>query len=369
MQPKQAINRMMILSYAMGLGARPAIAVRDGLWSLISSSVFLGPGRMTRALVESFKPESWARATQAGALLATKNVGEMYGDIIGEIPSGGKNLFDRVTNWSNMLLAPSRWAHNFGRNIMFNGEYLDALDAVKECRGGRATIDTFYDRTTLAAMDKPAQNRLLRFVNDKTMSPEQVATRFGLDAVDIAEWPYRRGTQPMALRFGAGRILGQYGVWPANYVDFGARMGRLAFTNPKLATRMGLMWGATNFAASSAMEHVGVDSSKWFFLSPMGYAGSPQLEFVQNAMKAPEDTQEGREARRAVLEYPLNFVPAAAEVESILKGMQEPGGDAWPPTGRQFTRMLGFKPLDEHVADRDWQAWTRYQLGFPKAKP
>jgi hypothetical protein len=369
MQPKQLINKMMILSYAMGLGARPAIAVRDGIWSLVSSSVFLGPGRMTRALMESFKPEAWTRATEAGALLQRTNVGEMYGDILSEMPAGGKNLFDRLTKWSNMLLAPSRWAHNFGRNIMFNGEYLDALDAVRDFRVGKVNADALFDRTTLAAMDKPAQARLLKLAHDKSISPEQVATRFGLDAVDISEWPYRRGTQPLALRFGAGRILGQYGVWPANYIDFGARVGRLTFTNPRLATRMALMWGVTNFAASSAMEHVGVDSSKWFFLSPMGYAGSPNLEFVQNLMKAPEDTQEGRAARKAVLEYPLNFVPAMAEVEGVLKSMQEPGGNAWPPDARTLTRALGFKPLDEHVTTRDWQAWARYQLGFPKLKP
>jgi hypothetical protein len=377
--PKQLINRMMILSYAMGLGARPAIAVRDGLWSLMSSSIFLGPGRMVRALAESFKPEAWARAREAGALLQRTNIGEMYGDVLNEMPTGGKNLFDRLTKWSNMLLAPSRWAHNFGRNIMFNGEYLDALDAINEYRGSKGfkprklaepgTIDTFFKHTSLPALEEPQQNRLLRFIYDPVKSPHEIAVRFGLDAVDISEWPYRRGTQPMALRFGAGRILGQYGVWPANYIDFGARIGRLAFTQRKLAARMALMWGATNFSASTAMEYIGVDSSKWFFLSPMGYAGSPQMEFVMNLAKAPEATQQGREARRAVLEYPLNFVPAMAEIEGILKNMQTPGGDAWPPNQQTFLTTLGFKPLSEHVVHRDWQAWLRYQAGFPKAKP
>jgi hypothetical protein len=363
--PRQFLNRMMIMSYASGLAVRPAIAVRDGLWSLIGSSIFLGPTRFARAFTESFNPESWARAREAGALLTTENVGELYGDITSEMPTGGKNLFDRLAKWSNMLLAPSRWTHNYGRNMMFNGEYLDALDTLKQYKAGKVSIDAFFDNTTLAAMDKPAQARLLRFVNDPSLSPHDVAVRFGREAVDISQWPYRRGTQPMALRFTAGRILGQYGVWPANYVDFGARVGRLMFTQPKLATRMALMWGATNYAASKGLEGLGVDTSKWFFLSPMGFAGSPNFEFIQNLMKAPENTQEGRQARRAVLSYPLDFVPATAELEGIIKGMGEPGGDAWPPNARSMSRLLGFKPMDEHVQTRDWQEWTRYQMGFP----
>jgi hypothetical protein len=362
--PRNILNRMMIMSYAMGLGGRPAIMVRDGLQALTGGMTVMGPMRFIRALGRSLNAEALDRSYNAGALLRRTNPGELFGDITGEMPVAGKGWADRLTKWSNMLLSPSRWGHNLGRNILYNGEYFDALEGLRQYRAGEIDARTLMkDHTSMWFWDKPMQARILRQATNPEVPIEDVARQIGLETTDLTLWPYRRGTQATALRYGAGRILGQYGVWPSNYLDFLKRIGRKWGEFPDKAGQTTAMWAAVSYSASHTAEALGVDTSRWFWQSPAGFAGSPHAQFVANLMKSPENTQEGRDARKAVLEYPLDFVPALGEMRAIMKAMDE-GGDEWPPSKESLVRILGFKPLKEIEDDKTMQETIAYQLGY-----
>jgi hypothetical protein len=362
--PKTVMNRFMLASYVMGLGLRPAIAVRDSMWSFVSALTVLGPVRFGRAFSSFMMSPSASLdfADQMGAMLRKNNVGEFYGDLTAETPPTGPGWMDRVTKWSNALLAPSRWGHNFGRALMFHGEFHDAVESIAAYRAGRISVDDLLENSTMWFMDRPAQSNLLRLVSDAHIPVEDVATKIGLEAVDLTQWPYRRGTQPALLRYGAGRIFGQYGVWPANYADFLYRIGRKWTEKPALAARTSAMWVAVNYAASHLMEQgLGADTSRWFWTSPAGFAGSPHADFVHAVMVAPEDTDEGHQARKTILEYPLNFIPALGEMRSVMKGIEEGGGELnWNST----LRAMGFKPMADVNQDQDWQDWVKTQMGF-----
>jgi hypothetical protein len=330
----------------------------------------MGPARFAKAFARFMaSPSRYIdQADRAGALLRKNNAGELLGDITSEIPTSGPGWMDRLARWSNTLLAPSRWGHNFGRALMFSGEYHDALEAIQAYRAGSQTIDQLVESTSIWFMDRPAQTRLLQYINDIRTPAEDAATKVALEAVDITQWPYRRGTQPTLLRYGAGRIFGQYGVWPANYADFLYRIGRKFSERPQLAGRTAAMWVGVNYSLTHAMESLGVDTSKWFWQSPAGFAGSPHWDFVHALMTAPENTEEGRAARRTILEYPLNFVPAMSEMRSVARAIEEGGFNSWPPQQSEVLRALGFKPLDELQKDQSWDDFVKTQLGYENAR-
>ena len=71
--------------------------------------------------------------------------------------------------------------------------------------------------------------------------------------------------------------------------------------------------------------------------------------------------KEGREARKAVLEYPLDFVPALGEMRSILTSLDKEGDE---PNSTAIIRVLGFKSLKEIEDDKSWQETAAYQLGY-----
>jgi hypothetical protein len=366
--PRQVINRMMLLSYTMGLGLRPAIAIRDAMQAFTGGLTILGPERFGRALAKTLSSDAFKFADKSGALMRKFNVEEAYGDIFQEMPPGGKGRLDKLVRWSNKLLAPSRWGHNFGRAIVFTGEYNDALGLIAKFREGTASADDVLYGTTLHFADGPRQSQLLKEAMDKSVPIPDVAKKFGLEAVDVTQWPYRRGTQPLALRWGAGRILGQYGVWPLNYIDFMQKLTRKTFNKPRFYARAAVTWAAVNWTATMAYENAGIDASRWFWQSPMGFAGSPHWEFVTNLAKAPENTPEGRQARKAVLEYPLDFVPGMLAISNALKSIEEGGATEWPPSHDTVLRTLGFKPLPQHQQDLDWNEWVRYNLGYPTGR-
>jgi hypothetical protein len=368
--PRQVLQRFMLMSYTMGLGLRPAIAIRDMMQAFTGGLTVLGPNRFSKAFTRfMMNPrESLEFADKAGALLRKNNIGELYGDIMQEVPNSGPGWMDRVTRWSNALLAPSRWGHNFGRAIMFTGEYGDALEGIRAYRAGKLTVDQLTESTTLWFMDKPAQSNLLRYISNTHVPAEDAAAKVALEAVDLTQWPYRRGTQPTLLRYGAGRIFGQYGVWPANYADFLYRIGRKWSERPDLAARTSATWVAVNYALTHAMEAAGADTSKWFWQSPAGFAGSPHWDFVHAVMVAPENTEEGHAARRTILEYPLNFVPAMSEMKSVAKAIQDGGVNSWPPDQASLLRAMGFKPIDQAVQDQDWQDFVKTQMGYESAR-
>lgn len=369
--PGNFVNRLMTLSYVGALGARPAIGLRDSMQALTTSLPVLGKRFMLGA--EGTTVAGFEKARQAGALLEKTNIGELYGDIFNEMPAGGGAL-DKATKLANRLLAPSRWGHNVARSVAFNAEYNSTLDAVQRFRAGQIDPHTLLTDTSFWWYDQPAMNRLLGMAVDETIPAEEVAKKSGLELVDTTLWPYRRGAQPTILRTGLGRIFGQYGMWPMNYVDF-LRRGITKFHQfPAQSLRTAATWVGSNYAAVAAMNAAGADVGKWFFVSPAGYGGGPSLELIQALAKTPEDTDEGRKARKTVAEYPLNFVPAFNEMKSVMKVMED-GGPMFNDDGSpspNFLRVLGFKPLDElhqeHIENLSPEDWAEYQLGYKKVR-
>jgi hypothetical protein len=135
-----------------------------------------------------------------------------------------------------------------------------------------------------------------------------------------------------------------------------------------MAARTSATWVAVNYALTHSMESVGADTSKWFWQSPAGFAGSPHWDFIHALMVAPENTEEGHAARKTILEYPLNFVPALSEMKSVLRAIQEGGVNSWPPDQSSVLRALGFKPLDQATQDQDWNDFVKTQLGYESAR-
>ena len=193
-----------------------------------------------------------------------------------------------------------------------------------------------------------------------------MARKIALELIDHTQWPYRRGTQPAMLRTGLGRVFGQFGVWPLSYLDFMYRLGKKYSSSPKNVLQAGALWAAANYSISSGMESMGVDNAHWLWFSPAGYGGGPHMDLVQAMFRAPEETEQGRAARRRILEYPLMFVPGSVEMRAILKIIEqdeEMFKDGNVP-GPGLVRLLGFKPLKDLQEDQDIKEWLEKEAGF-----
>ena len=360
----------MVWSYAAGLGLRAAVPVRDTLQVFMTGLPVQGPIRFAKGLAEGVTPKGFAFAREQGALLGRHTIGDLYGDIFQEIDPGSST--DRLTTLANKLLSPSRWGHNIGRSIVFNGEYHSALDAVSAYREGAASWEDLMKQgnTSLWWTDKPFQDRIRGQLEDKGFTNEEIARNISTETLDLTLWPYRRGMQPAALRTGAGRIFGQFGMWPMNYLDFIKRGAFKVREHPGTALGAIASWAAVNYTGTAVMNKVlGADAGKWTWVSPAAIDMSPHARLIEDLAMGMKDNPDGRDARRRVLEYPLDFFPTSVEAGNIYRALEadEPFFDGDGHPSQSWLRVMGFTPLKD-VPERDLEDWFLYQGGFTRTK-
>ena len=371
--PGSIINKVMSLSYVAGIGLRPIIPIRDTMQAITNGLPILGPAKFVKGMTKALTSAGYREAREAGALLGRHTVGDLYGDIFQEIPPHSGGTLDKALEVGNALLSPSRWGHNLARAIVYHGEFDSALNAVRAYGRGAISVNKLFEETSMWFFPKPLQTEILRDIK-LSKEPREIARRIALETVDSILWAYRRGTQPAFLRTGLGRIFGQYGMWPLNYAEFLRKVGSKIADHPKLAMRATGLWLGTNYAASSALSGLGGDVGKWFFFSPAGYSGSPHMQMALDLMKAPEESEDGRAARKRVLEYPLNFVPASIETEAVLKAMEDSNWSLDPNKvpSSDWIRVLGMRPKNEHVedalGDMSMEDRLAYEAGFKERR-
>lgn len=365
------INRMIAWSYAAGIGMRAIVPVRDALQTFVTVLPVLGPARYARGMARGMTREGWNFAEENGALLGHRTVAETYGDIIDEIPRGSR--LDKITEFANKIMAPSRWGHNVGRSIAFNGEYGDALDAVVRYRRGEVTFDELKhrDNTSLWWTDEAFQDRIKGQLEDRGgFTDHEVARNMAHEVLDLTLWPYRRGMQPSMLQTGAGRLFGQYGLWPANYLDFARRgLSKVHESGSKWSAMQAIaMWGAVNYAGSNAMNAMGIDGSKIFWAGA-GLEPGPTGQLVLNLGKSFANTAEGRDARRQVAEFPKQFIPTSVFAESVWDAI-ESGQPLFDGNGHptpEAVKLFGFTPLKANQR-RDLEDQVLYEFGYSRTK-
>ena len=297
-----------------------------------------------------------AEFIEAGASMEGRTIRQVFGDTSADLPISSSNP-DRFAKAADFLLSPSRIGHNIGRSIAYLGEYRTALDEIARFRRGEINALELADRTSTWFQDPAPRARLLGMAANPDVPLEDAARQFGLALNDATQFALRTGTAPAVLRTGFGRVLGQYGTWPANYLEFLRKGGARMLENPRRALPAIGMWAAIQYGAFEAAKGMGIDLAKWVFFSPGGYAGSPNLELLQTLMAAPEESTAGLEARRKLHEIPWEFVPAGVEVQSIMRAIN--GGEVNVP------RLLGFKPLTQQQ-DQDFDEWLEIEAGFKR---
>lgn len=354
--PRELMSKYQLLLYTAGLGARPAVFIRDTFQSLYALAV-MGPSTFAEGMTKALTRAGQAEAREAGALIHGRNVGEFFGDVSGDLPATGR-VSDYAVKAADALLSPSRIGHNVGRSIAYLGEKSRALREIARFRAGEITDpEELAKRTGVWFQDQAPKSRLLAMAADPAVPLDEAAKQFGLAMNDATQFALRSGTQGAGLRTGMGRVFGQYGTWPMNYIELLRKLvSRTVDTPTKGVPALG-MWMAMNYGAFQAASSLGIDASKWLFFSPAGYAGSPNLELLQHIMEAPEESATGLEARRKLHDVPFEFMPMGVEIQSILKSIED--------EDYNVPRMLGFRPLKEQDAV-DFEQWVATETGFSR---
>jgi hypothetical protein len=342
----------MKLVTTANMGARPALFVRDVAVGLMQLGVG-GPKLFAEGVARMMTREG--REAAQKYLVHTADIQGYFGDLTGDLPTGrGPELFNK---FADTVLLPSRLGHNIPRMIAGLGEESSALREIAKYRAGKIDAGELLNNTSAWFQDPAARTRLLGFADARSgLTTQEAAEKFAHFFNDTTQFSMTRGTQGAIFRTGAGKLLGQYGTWPANYQQFVRKMAARALENPKKGVPAMATFMALNYGALSGAKALSVDASKWLFFSPAGYASSPAMGMLSDIMVAPEETTAGREARGRLLQAPVsNLMPLGTQFNSVMSAFESDGSVNIP-------RLLGFRPAKDQ--DKDLEDWLKQESGL-----
>jgi hypothetical protein len=351
--PRDVMGRWLLFSYAGGLALRPMVPIRDSLQLLMTTYPMLG-GKYMRvgmerafpALREGAEATAYKTAVDYGALIKHSDLQNLYSGGYEELAGKG-GVTGLLTRASEAALKPLQWSNNSNRLISFWGHAEKALDALKRFvpaqdeAGLRKAAGLFWMDNTLA------DNFAREAMSANSTQWRDISFRVAKELTDLSQWNYRRGASPGIYKYALGRLFGQYGTWPLNYIEYARRLATKGDAGDKTValTRLALAHGAV----LKAGEMFGIDTGQWVFTQPMAYGGSPLFQAVANVPNTTDfESYRGMEARRDVARifWPM-AVPGGLAAERIYKAITTNS-----PTSLQ--EIMGFQPMASGEENKAW---------------
>jgi broad specificity phosphatase PhoE len=336
--PHDLLQEYVMLTYAGAMAAKPGVLARAGLQTFITGFPLMG-NYIWKGMAKSFEvaregysaADAWKTAEKYGAFIEKAGIQEMMAGG-GEMDWEGK-LADRS-------LRMVQWTHNISRLVSFWGHSEKALDAL---HNSAHDPEAFTKASDLWFMPKGMRQKYLQELpNVSPAQYEDFSRRIGSDLTKLTQWNYQKGANPGLYKWQLGRLFGQYGTWPLNYIEYARRYmaGSDKTAAVQALARLTLAHGSILAAGASA----GIDTSSWVFAQPMAYGGGPFLQATIGLPKAVGDwhTEEGSEARQQLLDLvnPLDLLPGGDEAHQLWQAVASKDPNL-------YIKMLGFKPLKD----------------------
>lgn len=331
-EARNVVSTINALTHAGLLGFRPAPVIRNLLGGILTGAPRIGPRWYLEGQRQSFTPEGFRLFKESG------------------IPEEAASIIDRLDEMS--MGVPGRLLSKTSRFGMWPYAKVDLVPRAAAYLGGRARLlnaakrlgtnapeEAIFDKTGLWNFHPTLRKEIVGLWRQSKFT--EAANLFGMHAQQDTQWVYRTGFRPEMLRNEIGRLLGAFGVWPLNYIEYFRQMmlppslGGLPETPyaKKLVHWIG-PWIATNAAVLGAFgaagAHFGMgpaalkDTARWTFFGPMFYGGGPFFEafpaaahFMSEVMSgSPMGPRAQQELRKL-----MSFIPGAVLKRDLERSM------------------------------------------------
>jgi hypothetical protein len=205
--------------------------------------------------------------------------------------NAGSKLGDAPAKVMDALQYGVSWyqsADNFNKVVAWKGQFEKAKDAGKRFLDKKISWAQYAEESGAEMRIEGWDTGLGLQVKEAIADSGDVELASALLANDFSrasQFQYTRGNVPNIMQSTAGRLFGQYGTWPAYYIEFlqnGLRRG-----SPKTKVKFASRWVAANAAILYGGSSVfGADMGRWTFFAPTSYTGGPVAQFAQQAMSA-----------------------------------------------------------------------------------
>lgn len=355
--PREMMNKWVSYSYAGALMARPMVPIRDGFQYFLTTFPILGAKYSARGF--SRLMEIARTRGKAGSLdFDAYRIPEKYGALIPErglieYEAGAEVQLNKFVERGMKVL---QWSNNSNRLAAFWGHAERIQDSLKGL-GKDVTFEDFAEKSGISYLNKLRRGEYMSELH--TLTPEHYddfAYRAAKELVEVSQWNYSRGATPGIYKYALGKLFGQYGTWPLNYIEYARRIAMEGSPRQRVQTLSRL--ALAHYSILKSGDALGIDTAQWVFTQPMAYGGGPMFNAAINIPGTMDfETYRGSEARRAVVRpfWPL-AIPGGLAAERILEAVAKDDPELWKI-------ILGFHPMERGEEDEG------YHLLPPRAEP
>jgi hypothetical protein len=186
-------------------------------------------------------------------------------------------------------------ADDFNKVAAYHAQYFHAEKAAKEFleKGNweKFLVDSklqmrdirIKDPQTGMMVDGPLMTNVKNLLAEG--KPATAAHVMALDFAKESQFLYSRGNAPAAMQGTVGRLLFQYGTWPAWYVEWVGNNMMFRRGSKEENLKNIARWAGVNATLYYGMSEVfGVDFARWTFFAPLSYQGGPLAQIAQEGM-------------------------------------------------------------------------------------
>jgi hypothetical protein len=325
------VSMMLQLNVGAHMAWRAPLAIRN-MFQVFFVYPMVGERAFAYGLKHALTAEGKAEAVKA--------------KIIGPdpVPFGDEifNPFGTLTQIVRSGLKAYAKVDDYTRVVAYHATKFKVQAAAEKYLAKNWNIAKFAEEAELASTFHPIEAKQIMDMVKSGNIPG-AAQRAGYLMQENTNFIYRAGNAPEAFRGVAGRLFGQFGMWPVSYIEYVRYLS--AFGTPNQRAAKIARFIAINTAFGHAGTMLGVNTWKWLMFGPLVFTGGPMLQIAQDAGKVASALVQGRldddpEASMAEARLkrniPSTFIPGSGFAKDVEATLEEAKYGAQPA----ITRML-----------------------------
>jgi hypothetical protein len=321
--------------------------------------IAIGQGADGKFSYENMK-KAVERAVKAGAIdpniLPIHASSEIFGT---EMAAVGKTRL-KIKDLFDLGFSFYRTPDDLGRVVAFEGMRHRFFEHWGDFVKGTIDLDTFKSRAKINTFDEViiAQGEaLIRQAHSGARSADEAANFFGKQLADKTHLLYGNANHPPGWGGVAGRLFGQYGTFPVQYLNYVLENGTKNIGTKDWAEFL-TIHGALNMGVVMAgSEFFDADLTTWATIGSLTYTGGPYAEAAISLVQLVGGSDAEKALARRNLQMMLpsfdspqsTFVPGSYFIGDLVDAYQ---ADDWLKAAGEAAGIRFLRPNEETWVDR-----------------
>ena len=302
------VSKVLTAITAGVISFKPELITRNFVQSLTVGAPLIGISWWNRGFEATLIPGNMERIRRMG--LTSPNVNPIgTGDLSTKGPLGKA---------VEVSMYPHKYSDMFGRSVVYLGMEARARSAIDLLDRKQISPKQFQRLSGMQIFGPEFEHYALELL-DRGKGRDAFVNALASKASDQVNYIYQGFDKPQMFNGIIGRMFGQFGTWPINYVNFALNQVRQLRYHPTQAVSFLARSAAVAYAIQSGFNRAGIEATPYIPWETMFFTGGPYYSLMNDLLTAGKG--DSAAASRAItgLKALIPFSGAASTVDRSLE--------------------------------------------------